>query len=134
VVVERLDGIDDLAAVVARFRPGPDARLGFLVDHLVDGSKEAWLAAAVSDPHVLVTGTPFVDVWQAVKPAAVGIRAWPDVPRTEDWKAGICARLGTDPATMWRRVLASVRSYVDLEPALVGAVERLIDFVTEPAG
>jgi len=33
---------------------------------------------------------------------------------------------------MWRRVLASVRTYADLEPALVGAVERLIDFVTEP--
>lgn len=34
---------------------------------------------------------------------------------------------------MWPRILASVRSYADLEPALVGAVERLIDFVTEPA-
>jgi hypothetical protein len=33
---------------------------------------------------------------------------------------------------MWPRILASVRSYADLEPPLVGAVERLIDFVTEP--
>lgn len=133
VVVERLDGIDDLAGVVAGFGPGPGARLGVLVDHLVPGSKEARLAASVAHPHVLVTGTPFVDVWQAVKPAVVGIPAWPAVPRGEDWKAGVCARLGVDPATMWPRVRASVRSYADLEPALVGAVERLIDFVTEPA-
>ncbi len=133
VVVERLDGIDDLAGVVAAFGPGPGARLGVLVDHLVEGSKEARLAASVAHPHVLVTGTPFIDVWAAVKPATVGIPAWPAVPRGEDWKTGICARLGVDPATMWPRVLASVRSYADLEPALVGAVERLIDFVTEPA-
>ena len=132
VVVERLDGIDDLAQVVQAFGPGPGARLGVLVDHLVAGTKEARLAASVADPHVLVTGTPFVDVWQAVKPAVVGIGAWPEVPRGEDWKTGVCARLGVDPLTMWPRILVSVRSYADLEPALVGAVERLIDFVTEP--
>jgi hypothetical protein len=133
VVVERLDGIDHLGAVVAAFGPGPGARLGILVDHLVPGSKEARLAAAVSHPHVLVTGTPFVDVWEAVKPAVAGIPAWPDVPRGVDWKSGVCARLGVDAAAMWPRLLASVRTYADLEPALVGAVERLIDFVTEPA-
>jgi hypothetical protein len=132
VVVERLDGIDGLADVVEAFGPGPGARLGVLVDHLVAGSKEARLAAQVSDPHVLVTGTPFVDVWQAVKPAVVGIPGWPDVPMGEDWKTGVCARLHVDPATMWPRILAAVRSYADLEPSLVGAVERLIDFVTEP--
>ena len=133
VVVERLDGIDDLAAVVAGFRPGPGNRLGVLVDHLVPGSKEARLAADVDHPHVLVTGTPFVDVWEAVKPAVVGIPAWPVVPKGRDWKTGVCQGLGVaDPAAMWRHILASVRSYADLEPALVGAVERLIDFVTEP--
>ena len=133
VVVERLDGIDHLADVVAAFGPAPGARLGVLVDHLVPGSKEARLAACVAHPHVLVTGTPFVDVWQAVKPAVAGIPAWPVVPRGEDWKTGVCARLRVDPATMWPRLRAAVRSYADLEPALVGAVERLIDFVTEPA-
>jgi hypothetical protein len=133
VVVERLDGIDDLAAVVTAFGPGPGARLGILVDHLVPGSKEARLADRVSDPHVLVTGTPFVDVWEAVKPSAVGIPAWPEVPRGTDWKTGVCRHLGVDPAAMWPRLLASVHSYADLEPPLVGAVERLIDFVTEPA-
>jgi hypothetical protein len=133
VVVERLDGVDGLARVVAEFGPGPGNRLGVLVDHLVPGSKEARLAAEVRHPHVLVTGTPFVDVWEAVKPAVVGIPAWPRIPKGTEWKAGVCAHLGVaDPAAMWRHVLASVRSYADLEPALVGAVERLIDFVTEP--
>lgn len=135
VVVERLDGIDHLAAIVADFAPGPGRRLGVLVDHLLPGTKEARMAAAVDDADVLVTGTPFVDVWQAVKPAAVGIAAWPDVPRGVEWKLGVCQRLGVaDPTAMWRRILASVRSYADLEPALVGAVEQLIDFVTAPPG
>ncbi|MDQ6725487.1 MAG: DUF3097 domain-containing protein [Actinomycetota bacterium] len=135
VVVERLDGLDHLAAVVAAFAPGPTRRLGVLVDHLLPGTKEARLAAAVDHPHVLVTGTPFVDVWEAVKPAVVGIPAWPDVPRGTDWKTGVCHRLGAgEPAAMWRRILASVRSYADLAPELVGAVERLIDFVTEADG
>ena len=40
IVVEYLGGIDDLAGVVAEFRPGPGRRLGVLVDHLVPGSKE----------------------------------------------------------------------------------------------
>lgn len=133
VVVERLDGIDRLAGAVAAFGPGPDARLGVLVDHLVPGSKEARLAAAVSHPDVLVTGTPFVDVWQAVRPRAAGIDRWPVVPRGQPWKEGVCAALGVgDPAVLWRRLLASVRTYADLEPALVGAVERLVDFVTCP--
>jgi hypothetical protein len=134
VVVERLDGIDVLADVVAAFAPGPGRRLGVLVDHLVPGSKEARVAASVRGADVLVTGTPYVDVWQAVRPAAVGLSGWPEVPRGEDWKAGVCLRLGVgDPPLMWRRILSSVRSYADLEPSLVGAVEQLIDFVTEPA-
>jgi hypothetical protein len=66
VVVEPLDGIDDLAAEVRAFTPGPDRRLGVLVDHLVAGSKESRVVAAVTDPHVLVTGHPYVDIWQAV--------------------------------------------------------------------
>ncbi len=81
VVVEPLHGIDDLAAVVRDFAPGPGRRLGVLVDHLVPGSKESRIVAAVRHPHVLVTGHPYVDIWQAVRPASVGIAAWPSVPR-----------------------------------------------------
>jgi hypothetical protein len=134
VVVERLDGIDRLVDEVRAFDPGPEARLGVLVDHLVPGSKEARLAEEIHDPYVLVTGTPFVDVWQAVRPRAAGIEAWPRVPPGRPWKEGVCAALGiTDPQTMWRRLLSSVGSYADLEPELVGAVERLVDFVTAEA-
>ena len=131
VVVEPLHGIDDLAGLVAEFGTAPHRRLGVLVDHLVKGSKESRIVDALRDPNVLVTGHPYVDVWQAVKPAAVGIREWPVIPRGTPWKEGICAALGWgEPADGWRRVLAGVRSYKDLETPLIGAVERLIDFVT----
>ena len=132
VVVERLDGADHLADVVRAFRPGPGRRLGVLLDHLVDGTKEARLAASLRSDHVLVAGHPYVDVWQAVKPAAVGIAAWPSVPLGTPWKEGVCAALGRDdPRALWREILAAVDSWDDLETPLVNAVERLIDFVTE---
>ncbi len=134
VVVEPLDGIDDLPARVAEFGPGADARLGVLVDHLTPDTKESRIVARVTSPHVLVTGHPYVDIWQAVKPASVGIRAWPVVPRGTPWKEGVCAALGVpDPREMWRLILSRVDSYRDLETPLIGAVERLIDFVVEPA-
>lgn len=137
VVVEPLDGVDQLAEQVAEFGPGPERRLGVLVDHLIEGSKESRLVHAVRSSHVLVTGHPYVDIWQAVRPAAVGISGWPDVPRGEPWKDGVCRALGwvdrrgvADPAQGWCRVLDSVGGFRDLEPALLGAVEALIDFVT----
>ncbi|GGX00877.1 DUF3097 domain-containing protein [Streptomyces chryseus] len=132
VVVEYLEGIDDLPAIVAEFGPAPDARLGVLVDHLVPGSKESRIAAQVTDASVLVVGHPYIDVWEAVKPSAVGIAAWPKVPRGQDWKTGVCRGLGWPENTgaAWQRILGSVRSYRDLEPALLGRVEELIDFVT----
>lgn len=131
VVVEPLSGVDELAAAVRRFGPGPGRRLGVLVDHLVPGSKESRIAATVEGPYVLVTGHPYVDIWQAVRPAAVGIAAWPAVARGQDWKTGVCAALGVaEPAELWRRILSRVDSYRDLETGLIGAVERLIDHVT----
>ena len=131
IVVERLDGADHLADEVRAFGPGPNRRLGVLLDHLVDGSKEARLAESVRDPHVLVTGTPYVDVWQAVRPSAVGIEAWPVVPKGRDWKAGVCEALSVDdPRAMWRRVLGAVHDWKQLEQPFVAAVEQLIDFVT----
>jgi len=133
IVVEPLDGIDDLPGAVSAFGPGPGRRLGVLVDHLVAGSKESRIVAGVTSPHVLVTGHPYIDIWQAVKPARVGIPAWPVVPRGQDWKEGVCAALGVaEPYDMWRRILGSVSSFRDVETPLIGAMERLIDFVTEP--
>ncbi|MFI6701184.1 DUF3097 domain-containing protein [Streptomyces sp. NPDC050509] len=132
VVVEYLGGVDDLPAVVAEFGPAPDARLGVLVDHLVPGSKESRIAAAAAGADVLVVGHPYIDIWEAVKPSSVGIAAWPKVPRGEDWKTGVCEALGWPPNTgaAWQAILSRVHSYRDLEPALLGRVEELIDFVT----
>jgi hypothetical protein len=133
VVVEPLDGVDDLPTLVQQFRPSREQRLGVLVDHLVVGSKESRVVAKVTSPHVLVTGHPYVDVWQAVKPRAVGIAAWPEVPKGRPWKEGVCAALGWGESWEgWKRVLAAVDSYADIEVPLLQSVERLIDFVTEP--
>lgn len=132
VVVEPLEGVDDLAARVDAFGPTRTSRLGVLVDHLVPGSKESRVVAGVTHPQVLVTGHPYVDVWQAVKPASLGIAEWPNVPRGQSWKEGVCAALGWGQTWEgWRRVLAGVESYADLEVPLLQSVERLIDFVTD---
>jgi hypothetical protein len=133
VVVEPLHGVDDLPGIVRDFRPSSGRRLGVLVDHLVTGSKESRIAAQITGEHALVVGHPFVDIWQAVKPSVVGIRAWPTVPKGESWKDGVCRRLGWEDDTgyVWaQRILARVRTWTDLEPALIGRVEELIDFVT----
>jgi hypothetical protein len=133
VVVEYLEGVDDLPAVVSAFAPGPDARLGVLVDHLVPGSKESRIAASVGGPDVLVVGHPFVDVWEAVKPSSLGIPRWPRIPPGQDWKTGVCRALGwghLSTGEAWQRILAAVGSYRDLRPELLGRVEELIDFVT----
>jgi len=142
VVVEYLGGVDDLAGIVAEFRPGPGRRLGVLVDHLVTGSKESRIAAEamrVAGEHTLVVGHPYIDIWQAVKPARLGVKQWPVIPRGTDWKHGICEALGwphadqADIAGAWQRIRGRVRDWNDLEPALIGRVEELIDFVTAPA-
>lgn len=133
VVVEPLHGADDLAARVTSFRPTSSRRLGVLLDHVVAGSKESRIAATVDNAHVLVTGHPFVDVWTAVKPTVMGLEAWPQVPRDEDFKVGLARRLGHDhPAPAWQAILSRVDRWTDLDRRLVGAVELLIDFVTTP--
>jgi hypothetical protein len=140
VVVEYLDGIDDLAEQLRDFRPGPERRVGVLVDHLVPGSKESRIAQSVAKSpvgaHVLIVGHPFVDIWAAVKPERLGKDAWPTVPRHLEWKKGVCQSFGwphrdqADIARAWKHILSKVTSYADLEPALLGRVEELIDFVT----
>ncbi|MFT4288977.1 DUF3097 domain-containing protein [Nocardioides sp.] len=140
VVVEYLGGVDDLADHLVAFKPGPQRRVGVLVDHLVRGSKESRIAdSIVRSPvgrHVLILGHPFIDIWQAVKPDRLGLRGWPTIPRNVEWKKGVCQHLGwphrdqADIARAWQYILSKVRSYDDLEPALLGRVEELIDFVT----
>jgi hypothetical protein len=140
VVVEYLGGIDDLAQILRDTRPGPGKRIGVLVDHLVPGSKETRIADAVmrgpNGAHVKIVGHPYIDVWQAVKPERLGMAAWPQIPRNIEWKKGVCASLGwphrdqADIARAWKRILSTVSTYRDLEPAFLGRVEELIDFVT----
>jgi len=140
VVVEFLQGVDLLEDVLRDDPPSAQRRYGVLVDHLVRGSKESRIAEAVArgphGAHVKIVGHPHIDVWQCVRPEAVGIRAWPDVPRGIEWKVGVSRALGwpardqADLARTWQRILRSVRSYRDLDPALLGRVEELIDFTT----
>lgn len=141
VVVQLLEGVDNLEAVLEVFGPNERVRAGVLVDHLVPGSKESRIARAVEErwgEGVLVLGHPYVDIWQAVKPSRLGLEAWPEIPRGTDIKHGTLEALGwphkdqADIAMGWRRILSRVRTYKDLEPALLGRVEELIDFVTAP--
>lgn len=142
VVVEYLQGIDLLDAALRDEPPTRERRYGVLVDHLVPRSKEQRIAAQIAagphGAHTLIVGHPFVDVWQCVTPRAVGIAAWPDVPREVEWKVGVCRALGwpaedqADIARAWQRILGRVTTFRDIEPALLGKVEQLIDFVTEP--
>ena len=140
VVVEYLQGVDLLDAALRDDPPSAQRRYGVLVDHLVPGSKEARIAEAVErgphGAHVRIVGHPFIDVWQCVRPAALGITAWPVIPRGIEWKVGICRAFGwpaddqADIARAWQHILSRVHTYRELEPALLGRVEELIDFVT----
>lgn len=141
VVVEYLQGIDLLEDLLRDEPPSADRRYGVLVDHLVAGSKETRVAEQIlrgpHGRHLKIVGHPHIDVWQCVRPEAVGIAAWPQVPRGIDWKTGVLRSLGwpsddqADVAHAWQRILGSVRTYRDLDPALLGRVEELIDFVTD---
>ncbi|WP_460886735.1 DUF3097 domain-containing protein [Promicromonospora xylanilytica] len=140
VVVEMLDGVDHLAERLAEFGPDAERRVGVLVDHLVPGSKEQRLTddalRHVPQGTVLVLGHPYVDVWQAVRAERLGLDRWPVIDRGTEWKLGILRSLGwpaqtqADVARGWQRILGTVRDFRDLDPALLGRVEELIDFVT----
>ena len=77
--------------------PHPVADWGWLVDHLVAGSKETRIVAGVWSPHVLIVGHPFIDIWAAVRPSSVGIPAWPRVPPGQPWKEGVLRAIGWLP-------------------------------------
>jgi hypothetical protein len=143
VVVEYIDGVDELSERLRSFGPGPERRVGVLVDHLVRGSKESRIADSIrrspEGKNVLIVGHPFIDIWAAVRPERLGFAAWPSVPRDLEWKKGVCLQLGwphrdqADIARAWKHILGRVDSYADLEPSFLGRVEELIDFVTAPA-
>lgn len=133
IVVEPMHGADDLVLRISEFAPSADRRLGVLLDHLVEGSKEQRIAHSVADDHVLITGHPFVDVWAGIRPRTIGLEAWPDVPKGTPWKQGLCDAIGVNLEGFWPKLRNSVSSFADLESSLVGAVEQLIDFVAAEA-
>ncbi len=130
IVVQPIDGADDLTEVVAAFGPRSNRRLGILLDHLVADTKESRIAARVDHPDVLIRGHVFIDIWAAVNPRLIGLDAWPDIPKGLPWKDGVCAAVGVAESwQFWKMLVGEVTSYKDLDPSLVGAVEELIDFV-----
>ena len=142
VVVEYLEGVDVLDELLDEFRPGPGRRAGILVDHLVPGSKEQRIADAVSArPAWRARARGGASVHRRLAGGEAGPtrrEAWPVIPRGTEWKHGVCEAFGwphadqADIARAWQHILGRVRGYGDLEPALLGRVEELIDFVTAP--
>jgi len=131
VVVEPLHGADDLARHVAAFAPSATRRLAVLLDHLTVGTKEFRLKQAIDNPHVLIVGHRFVDIFAAVKPERLGLEAWPDVPRGEDYKTGLATRLGyADATALFRAVAAVAQNWTDFDQSLIRSVEEALDFVT----
>ena len=142
VVVEMLDGVDDLESAIRDFGPGPGRRMGVLVDHLVPGTKEHRVVQAAQRltpyaAHVRSWATPTSTCGSRCARPGWGCRRGRSSPG-QSWKHGICAHLGwahdsqADIARAWKQILGTVRSYADLEPTLLASVEELIDFVTEP--
>ena len=117
VVVEMLDGVDDLAGAIRDFAPGPGRRMGVLVDHLVPGHqgvarrRERTAGAAVRRARARRRPPLRRRVAVGEAPAARACEAWPVIPRGTSWKVGIAAHLGwphasqADLALAWRRVL-----------------------------
>ena len=142
VVVEYLQGIDLLEAALDEEPPTAERRYGVLVDHLVAGSKESRIADAIArgphGAHIRSSGIPYIDVWQCVTPRAMGIArvarraARHRVQGRRVPRPRLAVRDDqADIARAWQRILGRVSSYRDLEPALLGRVEELIDFVSD---
>ena len=133
VVVEPLDGIDDLVGARPRVRPGPRAA--------GRRARRPPRAGQQGDPHRRARSRRLRDRAGHRPPLRRRLaggeahgarhRGLAAIPRGTDWKTGICAALRCrDPREMWRRVLGGVDSFADVEVPLLRAVEELIDFVT----
>ena len=129
VVVEMLDGVDDLAGAIRDFAPGPGRRMGVLVDHLVPGTKESRLVdeararSAATRRTSWSSATRTSTCGRRCGPSGSASRRWPVIPRGTSVEARHLAELGwphrtqADIALAWRRILGTVRSYADLEPS-----------------
>ena len=98
--------------------------------------RRATVARSRIGRHIRIVGHPYVDVWQCVTPADRASREMARRPaRRSTSRSGVSRpRLAADtrPTSPGRGSGSSggSRSYGDLDPALLGRVEELIDFVT----
>ena len=141
VVVEFMDGIDDLSDIVAEFRPERGRRwacwpITWCPAARSPGSPPAWRRVRTAR----TCSSPAIPSWTSGRRSSrskLGLPSWPHVPRGTDIKHGTCAALGwphrdqADIARAWQRILATVTSWSDLERGLLTPVEQLIDFVTQ---
>ena len=122
---------------MARFDPGPGAAAwGCCSTTSSPGSKEQRAAERLPPTRTCWSpATPSSTCGRPIDPSLAGLAAWPDVPRGGRGRRA-CRRpaASSEPAGSGASLLRRVRTYADLDPALVGAVEQLIDFVTVPAG
>jgi hypothetical protein len=109
VSVQHFDPWQSVTDAIETWRPGPGRRLGVLT-----GARDP---LDITMTHVLVIAIPFPEIWLAVKPKVLGMTGWPNDP-------------AATPEPVRQRLVGSVRGYGDLDPALVGAVEALVDFMT----
>ena len=134
VVVEMLDGVDDLAGAIRDFAPGPGPadgrarrpprarapRSAGVVDEAARGRPLRRARARRSATRTSTCGS-------RCGPSASGCDAWPVIPRGTSLEArhrapssaGRTARQA-DIALAWKRILGTVRTYADLEPTLLG--------------
>ena len=121
VVVEYLGGVDDLSDHLRDFKPGPDPARSA-------SSSTTW-SRGQGEPdrpgHRPLGGrqaradrrTPVHRHLGRGEAAAPLLRALADVPRTIEWKYGVCQQLGwphrnqTDIARAWQHILGGVRSF-----------------------
>ena len=86
--------------------------------------------------HVLIVGPPVHRHLAAVTPgrSARRLAEGPAQHRVQEGRlpaVRLAARDQADIARAWKHILGGVRGFQDLEPALLGRVEELIDFVTQ---
>ena len=134
IVVEPMHGIDDLVGRRGGVRTLAARRLGVLVDHLV--ARFEGVSAGRGRRAIRTCSSPGTrsstcgPAWRPTCSASTGGRT---CPASVPWKEGLCRALGTDVDGFWPRLRNQVRTYADLRPELVGAVEQLLDFVTPAA-